>query len=78
MFLIGNAIHTMTSQKAPTQIINKLGNCCSYERVLKVENAQEELFQELSQQRNLVSLKSYQPGKHVLIYFWSVSFDCKK
>lgn len=78
MFLIGNAIHTMTSQKAPTQIINKLGNCCSYERVLKVENAHEELSQELSQQRNLVSLKPYQLGKHVLIYFWSVNFDCKK
>ena len=66
----------MTGQKAPLKIMNKLGNCCSYETVLKVETAQAELSQELSQQKNPLSLKPDQPGKHVLTYFWW-DFDCK-
>ena len=68
----------MAGQKAPIQIINKLGNCCSYETVLKAGTAQEELYQELSEQGNLLSLKRDQPEKHVLLYFWSVNFDCNK
>ena len=58
--------------------MNKLGNCCSYETVLKVETAQAELSQELSQQKNALPLKPDQPGKHVLTYFWWHNFDCKK
>ena len=59
----------MTGQNAPIQIMNKLGNCDSYETVLKVETAQAELSQELSQQKNPLPLKLDQPGKHVLTYF---------
>ena len=58
--------------------MNKLGNCCSYETVLKVETAQVELSQEFSQQKNPLPLKSDQPGKHILTYFWWDNFDCKK
>ena len=47
----------MTGQKAPTQIRNNLGNCCHYETVLKVETAQDQLSQELSQLTILLSLK---------------------
>ena len=47
----------MTGQKAPTQIRNNLGNCCRYETVLKVETAQDQLSQELSQLTILLSLK---------------------
>ena len=50
--------------------MNKLGNCFSYEKVLKVETAQGELSQELTQQKNPPPLKPDQPGKHVLTYFW--------
>ena len=46
-FLIGNTIHTMRGQKAPIQIINKIGNCCSYETVIKLETAQAEVSQEI-------------------------------
>ena len=60
----------MTGQKAPIEIMNKLGNCCSYETVLKVATEQVELSQELSQQTKPLLLKSDQPGKHVLTYFW--------
>ena len=42
-----------------------------------METAQAELSQELSQQKNLLSLKPDQPGKHVLTYFWWDNFDCK-
>ena len=41
-----------------------------------METAQAELSQELSQQKNPLSLKPDQPGKHVLTYFWW-DFDCK-
>ena len=58
--------------------MSKLGNCCSYETVLKVETAQAELSKELSQQKNALPLKPDQPGKHVLTYFWWHNFDCKK
>ena len=68
----------MTGQNAPIQMMNKLGNCCSYETVLKVETAQVELSQELSQQKNPLPLKPDQPGKHILTYFWWDNFDCKK
>ena len=68
----------MTGQKALIQIMNKLGNCCSYEKVLKLETAQGELSQELSQQKNPLPLKPDQPGKHILTYFWWDNFDCKK
>ena len=77
-FFLGNTIDTMAGQKAPIQIMNKLGNCCSYETVLKVETAQAELYQELSQQKNPLPLKPDQPGKHVVTYFWWDNFDCKK
>ena len=50
-FIIGNTIHTMTGQEAPIMIINKIDNYYSYEAELKEENAQAELFQELSQQK---------------------------
>ena len=59
----------MTGQKVPIQVMNKLGNCYSYETVLKVETAQAELSKELSQQKNPLPLKPDQPGKHVLTYF---------
>ena len=45
-FLKENTIHPMASQKEPVQIINKLGDCCNYETVLKVESAHAELPQE--------------------------------
>lgn len=41
----------MTGQEAPIMIINKIDNYYSYEAELKEENAQAELFQELSQQK---------------------------
>ena len=68
----------MTGQKAPIHIMNKLGNCCSYQTVLKVETAQAELYQELSQQKNPLPLKPDQPGKLVLTYFSWDNFDCQK
>ena len=68
----------MTGQKAPIQIMNKLGNYCSYETVLKVETAQAELSQELSQQKNPLPLKPDQPRKYVQTYFWYDNFGCKK
>ena len=37
---------------------------------MKVETAQEELFQELSQKKHPAPLKSDQRGKHVLTYFF--------
>ena len=49
--------------------MNKVGNCCSYETVLKVETAQVELSQEFSQQKNALPLKPDEPGKHVLTCF---------
>ena len=58
--------------------MNKLGNCYSYETVLKEETARVELSQELSQRKNPLPLKPYQPGKHVLTYFWWDNFGCKK
>ena len=57
--------------------MNKLGNC-SYDTVLEMETAQAELSQELSEQKNPLALKPYQPGKHALTYFWWDNFDCKK
>ena len=60
----------MTGQKAPIQTMKKLGNCCNYETVLKVETAQAELSQELSQQKNPLPLKPDQPEKHVLTNFF--------
>ena len=48
----------MTGQKAPIQIINKLGDCCNYDTVLKVEIAQAELSQELTQQKNPLFFKA--------------------
>ena len=68
----------MTGQKTPIQMMSKLGNCCSYETVLKAKTAQAKLSQELSQQKNPLSLKPDQPGKHVLTYFWWDNFDCEK
>ena len=68
----------MTGQKALIQIMNKLGNCCSYDTVLKMETAQAELSEELSEQKNPLALKPYQPGKHAVTYFWWDNFDCKK
>ena len=47
----------MPGQKVSIQIMNKLGDCCSYETVLKVETAQAELSRELSQQKNPLPLK---------------------
>ena len=58
--------------------MNKVGNCCSYETVLKVETAQVELSQEFSQQKNALPLKPDEPGKHVLTCFCQHNFDCKK
>ena len=58
--------------------MNKLGNCCIYQTVLKEETARVELFQELSQKKNPFPLKPDQPGKHVLTYFWWDNFGCKK
>ena len=69
----------MTGQKAPIQVMNKLGNCYSYEIVLKVETAQAELSKELSQQKNPLPLKPDQLGKHVLTYFgWTILILRKK
>ena len=68
----------MTGQKAPIQIMNKLGNCCSHVTVLKVETAQAELSSELSQRKKSPSFNPDQPGKHVLTYFWRDNFDCEK
>ena len=69
----------MTGQKAPIQIMNKFGNCGSYETVLKVETEKAELSQEVCQQTQPLPLKpDLPPGKHVLTYFWWVNFDCKK
>ena len=48
----------MQGQKALIQIMNKLGNSCSYEKVLKLETAQGELSQELSQQKKSPSVKA--------------------
>ena len=53
----------MVGQKAPIQIMNKLGNSCSYETVLKLETARAELSQELSQQKYPLPLKPDQPGQ---------------
>ena len=58
--------------------MNKLGNCCSYETVSKVETAQAELSKELSQEKNPLPLEPDQPGKYVLTCFWWDNFDCKK
>ena len=68
----------MTGQIALIQIMNKLGNCCSYDTVLKMETAQAELSEELSEQKNPLALKPYQPGKHAVTYFWWDNFDCQK
>ena len=67
----------MTGQKAPIQIMNKLGNCCSHVTVLKVETAQAELSQELSQRKKSPSFKSRSTRKTCSNFWWD-NFDCEK
>ena len=48
------------------------------QQLSKVETEQAELSQELSQQKNLLTLGPDQPRKHVLTYFWWEKFGCNK
>ena len=77
-FLIGNTIYTMTDQKAPMHIINKLGNCCDYETILEVELHKQNYPKSLASKKISLPLKPDQPGKQVRTYFWWENFDCKK
>ena len=67
-----------TGHKAPTQIINRLCSCCSYETVLKVKIIQADISQKLSLQKYPLPLKTDQPGKHFKTFIWWEKFDCKK
>lgn len=76
--LIGTALHSITGQKLPIQILSKYGNSCNYETVQKIETAQAELVQKMRQQNYPLPLLPANSTSSVLTFFWWDNFDCKK
>ena len=66
----------MTGQKTPVQIMNKLGNSISYNKVYEIETSLAELTIHKSEEFNvLFTLPDTE--EVVLTYFWVDNFDVK-
>ena len=76
--LVACAIHTMTGQKIPVEILASLGNCPTYYTGLKIETAQAELCQHLAEAKKPLPVQPISSDKSVLTHFWWDNFDCNK
>ena len=74
----GNALHSMTGQKKPIQILSKLGDSCSYHTVQLIKTGQAELVQKMREENIPLPIVPSAEDKTVLIHFWWDNFDCKK
>ena len=75
--LVGLAIHNMTGQKTPVQIMNKLGHSIGYNKVCEIETSLVELVIHKSEEFNVLPLLPRGEGEIIPTFYWVDNFDVK-
>ena len=76
--LIGCGLHSLTGSKKIIQILNRLNNSCTYERVRQIETAQAELAQQFTKRDFPLPLVPKDESSKVFVRFWWDNFDSIK
>ncbi len=76
--LLGTALHSLTGQRLPIDILARLGHSCNYDTVQRIETAQAELVQTMASRNYPLPLIPASENSSVLTFFWWDNFDCKK
>ena len=71
-------IHSISGARLDIDIMHKMNNCCSYDRVRAIETAQAELAIELSKREFPLPLVPKDEYCIVLLRLWYDNFDIKK
>ena len=75
--LLGNALHSLTGQRLPVDILARFGNSCNYDLVQRIETAQAG-YQTMASWNYPLPLVPASEISSVLTFFWWDNFDCKK
>eukprot|EP00112_Aurelia_sp_Birch-Aquarium-sp1_P020544 Seg5318.1 transcript_id=Seg5318.1/GoldUCD/mRNA.D3Y31 product="hypothetical protein" protein_id=Seg5318.1/GoldUCD/D3Y31 len=76
--LLGTALHSLTGQRLPIDILARFGNSCNYDMVQRIETAHAELVQTMASRNYPLPLVPASQSSSVLTFFWWHNFDCKK
>ena len=76
--LIGCGLHSLTGSKKTIEILSKMGNSCTYDRVREIETAQAELAQEFRKGQFPLPLVPKDELSKVLVRFCWDNFDSMK
>ena len=74
-FLLALGLHSITGQKKPIQICNRLGHCINYDLAMDIETAQAQKAQLLAETSGSLPLKPITSSDVVLTYYWVDNFD---
>ena len=76
-YLVGLGIHNLTGQRAPVEIMNKLGHSISYPKVCDIETSLAEHVIEKSEDFNVLPLLPSDDEQIIPTWFWVDNFDVK-
>ena len=76
--LMGCGMHSISGSRLDIDIMYKMNNCCSYDRVRAIETAQAELAIELSKRQFPLPLIPKDEYSRVLLRLWFDNFDVNK
>ena len=68
--LLGTALHSLTGQRLPIDILARFGNSCNYDMVQRIETAQSELVQTMAPRDYPLPLVPASQSSSVLTFFW--------
>ena len=74
-FLMGLGMHSITGQKKPIQILNRLGNSMEYNYTCEIETAHAESASLLAENSGILPLKPKGNKDVILTVFWADNFD---
>jgi hypothetical protein len=74
-FLIGLGLHSITGQKKPIQLLNRLGHSIDYNMVCEIETAHAQANQKISETHGTLPLSPATDEHAVLTFFWADNFD---
>ena len=76
--LVGCGIHSLSGSRLPIDILHKLNNSCTYDRIREIGTAQAELAQEFAKGNFPLPLIPKDDSSKVLVHFWWDNFDSLK
>jgi hypothetical protein len=74
-FLIGLGLHSITGQKKPIQLLNRLGHSIDYNMVCEIETAHAQANQKISETHGTLPLSPATDEHAVLTFFRADNFD---